>query len=351
MSLPAAALTHAGAERADALRALERELAEVLAPSRPGSPGIATGLAALDRALQGGLPRGRLTEVVGTPGAGTTSLVRHLVASTVGAGLPVAFVDATRTLAPRDWAFHGGAGGVAGARAGTRADARDSLWVVRPADPARGAWCADVLLRSGAFALVVVDGAPTLARAVAVRLTRLAKEADAALLVVGDGERPPTLLGGALRLRVTPAAASAATTPRGAASGATREATREAPRDDARPRSPWGRAAVRERAAGTAERAGAAGTAARPAGEGSRRRFVVAVEKGGIRQTVEVECAVGVARRLCTHPEVPDRRGAQRARGARGAAGGPPVAARAADARAGSVRKRRCAEPPDLPAD
>ena len=328
MSLPAAALP----TRADALRALERELAEVLAPSRPGSPGIATGLAALDRALQGGLPRGRLTEVAGAPGAGTTSLVRHLVASATGAGLPVAFVDATRTLAPRDWAFGGpgAAAGRAGARAGTppgaHADARDTLWVVRPADPAKGAWCADVLLRSGAFALVVVDGAPTLARPVAVRLTRLAKEADAALLVVGDGERPPTLLGGALRLRVTPAGRLSAAT--------------EGP-EPSRPRSPWGRAA-RAR--------GEAAVPRRAAGERSRRRFVVAVEKGGTRQTVEVECAVGVARRLCTHPEVPDRRGAQRARGARGTAGGQPAAARAADARAGSGR-RRCAEPPELPPD
>ena len=345
MALPAAAAP----TRADALRALERELAEVLAPARPGSPGIATGLAALDAALQGGLPRGRLTEIAGAPGAGTTSLVRHLVASAVRAGLPVAFVDATRTLAPRDWAFQGsaGAGARADARVGTGAEAHDALWVVRPADPAKGAWCADVLLRSGAFALVVVDGAPTLARPVAVRLTRLAKEADAALLVVGDGERPPTLLGGATRLRVAPARAVAAAPP--------------APRS----RSPWGRAATagRERAKDGAARAEGAAEATGATGAPGRRRFVVAVEKGGVRQTVEVECAVGVARRLCTHPEVPDRRGAQRARGTRGAAAGGGAAARAGDARAGSVatgdttagrplvRKRRCAEPPELPVE
>jgi hypothetical protein len=60
-------------------------------------------------------------------------------------------------------------------------------------EPVHGAWCADVLLRSGAFALVVLDGAPMLARGVAVRLTRLAREADAAFLVLGDdalGPRP-----------------------------------------------------------------------------------------------------------------------------------------------------------------
>ena len=46
-------------------------------------------------------------------------------------------------------------------------------------------------------------------------------------------------------------------------------------------------------------------------------RSLVRVEKGGTLRTVEVSCAVAVARRLCTHPEVPDRRGV-----ARGPAGG-----------------------------
>ena len=59
----------------------------------------------------------------------------------------VAYVDAQRTLDPRDWAHLGDAEGV---------------WMIRPRDATRAAWCADVLLRSGAFALVVLDGAPAL---------------------------------------------------------------------------------------------------------------------------------------------------------------------------------------------
>ena len=42
----------------------------------------------------------------------------------------VAYIDATRTLAPRDWAHLGDGEG---------------LWMIRPRDPARAAWCADVL--------------------------------------------------------------------------------------------------------------------------------------------------------------------------------------------------------------
>jgi hypothetical protein len=108
------------------------------------------------------------------------------------------------------------------------------LWVVRPPDPARGGWCADVLLRSGAFPLVVLDGGPPLARASAVRLAALARERDAAL-VLSRGQLP-------------------------------------------------------------------AGT--QPGSHGIH----VAV-RGMPPRRLEVDRAVVVARRLCAHPPIPDRRG------------------------------------------
>ena len=52
----------------------------------------------------------------------------------------MAYIDASRTLAPRDW---------------VGSDER-TLWIIRPPEAARAAWCADVLLRSGSFALVVL---------------------------------------------------------------------------------------------------------------------------------------------------------------------------------------------------
>jgi hypothetical protein len=173
------------------LALLRQHLSEIIAGTSPGTPGLTTGIAALDAALPNhGLPRGRLTELIGLPGSGKTTLVRRIAERTVRDGGSVAYVDATRTLAPRDWAHVGASGN------------QDGLWVVRPDNPTRGAWCADVLLRSGAFALVVLDGAPMLSRAVAVRLTRLAREADAALLVLGDDSKASELAG-SLRLRAT----------------------------------------------------------------------------------------------------------------------------------------------------
>jgi hypothetical protein len=169
------------------LAVLRQQLAEIVEGTRPAMPGLATGVPALDAALPGGgLPRGRLTEITGTPGSGLTTFARQLVASTLQAGWWVAYIDAARTLAPRDWAALG---------------AHDGLWVVRPNEPARGAWCADVLLRSGAFGLVVLDGAQALPRAVAVRLVRLARTSDAAfVLLSADGQRAG--VAGALQMRV-----------------------------------------------------------------------------------------------------------------------------------------------------
>jgi recombination protein RecA len=201
--------------------------------------------------LGGGLPRGRLTEIVGALGSGTATLARRLVTGLVARGLGVAYVDAARTLDPADWA-HLGAG---------------HLRVVRPPDAARGAWCADVLLRSGAFVLVVLDGAPALTRQQALRLVGLAREKDAAFVVVGQDR--PSAVSGAVRLAL---------------------------------RRRWGK------------------------GTGGVR---ILVERGGDRDVVELPGGLAEARRLNVHPNGPDRRGTGHGRGKRwkGARnGGKPLA-------------------------
>ncbi|MFN0099041.1 MAG: hypothetical protein ACKVS7_10235 [Gemmatimonadaceae bacterium] len=235
---------------------LRQQLAAVVAGTPSSTPGLPTGFFLLDAMLPGGgIPRGRLTELLAPAGAGKTTIARALVTATIRGGGGVAWIDATRTLDPRDFT-----------PAGTLTMAEvDALWVVRPGEPSRGPWCADLLLRSGAFALVVLDSAPVLPRAVAVRLTQLARESDAALLLLGEGTRASEV-GGALRLRL-----SHPTKPH---SGA--------------PRSP--------------------GAAA--------QRIIATLEKGGPYTQVELEVSRGhgIARRLCTHPEIPDRRGVARTR-------------------------------------
>jgi hypothetical protein len=231
------------ASNLDALRAL-------LPAPLPQAPGMPTGVDALDAALaSGGFPRGRLTEIVGA--TGKLTLLRRVVDAAVSRGEWVAYIDASRTLTPRDWAHLAHVEGV---------------WMVRPPEPARAAWCADVLLRSAAFSLVVLDSAPLVSRAIAVRLMGLARDSNAAFVVASPDIA--TKLGGAVRLKVH---------------------------------------RRRQRLKISIEKGGASQNRGQGAGSGygvqSRlQNFNV----------VEISCVNGVARRLCAYPEVPDRRGAAR---------------------------------------
>jgi hypothetical protein len=232
------------------LPALRQQLAAILVPPRVGADAaIPTGIEALDRALSdGGVPSGRLTEIHGARGSGRTTFVRHLVMTAVSARRWVAVIDGSRTLAPREWAEAGDSG---------------RLWVIRPPGADRSAWCADILLRSGAFSLVVLDGAPPLPRPVAIRLTRLAKEHDVALVVVGDAP----VIGSAVRLRV------------------------ERHKSKAKDQRPKAKDAAESRVTSR------------------ESRITISIDKGGTQHAVEVSCAFEMARRLRAHSEVPDRRG------------------------------------------
>ena len=165
------------------LESLRAQVADVVRASRPAGPAWPTGVPSLDAALGGGLPRGRITEVVGALGAGRATLLRGVIRRVLEGGGWVAWIDARRTAAPQSWTGLG-----------------KRLVMVRPLDARRGAWCADQLLRSGVFALVVLDGAPPLQRVQGVRLSGLARERDAAFVIVADGAT--SRIGGALRLRI-----------------------------------------------------------------------------------------------------------------------------------------------------
>jgi len=241
MTAPARAL--ASPQLSASVRELKLQLGAIEEIARPDRAPLPTGIAELDAILVGrGIPRGRLTEITGASGSGRTSMLRTLVAAVATGGRWVAYIDATRTLAPRDWAHVG--------------SDRAPLWMIRPASSTRGTWCADLLLRSGAFALVVMDGAPPISRVLAVRLTRLARDVGAAFVVTGEHGGDAT--GSSVRIRL-------------------------AARDPAR---------------------AATGSSTR-----SERTTTITLEKGGKRRTLEVSYGRAVARRLCAHPEVPDRRG------------------------------------------
>ena len=145
--------------------ALPERLQRLLPDSRRG---LAFGIPALDAALPAGVPRGQITALNAPLGSGGTTLLLALAATTLAADEGVAIVDAERSLAPQ---------------AAAHLAALGPFWVIRPRTDENAWWCADVLLRTGAFGLVIVDRSPAPPRRVAVRLQRLARDKDTALVV------------------------------------------------------------------------------------------------------------------------------------------------------------------------
>jgi recombination protein RecA len=110
---------------------------------------IPTGSIALDIALGiGGLPRGRVVEVYGPESSGKTTVALHSVANAQRAGGIAAFIDAEHALDP-DYAQ----------RLGVDTDA---LLVSQPDSGEQALEIADMLIRSGALDIIVIDSVAAL---------------------------------------------------------------------------------------------------------------------------------------------------------------------------------------------
>jgi recombination protein RecA len=110
---------------------------------------IPTGSIALDVALGvGGLPRGRVVEVFGPESSGKTTVALHAVANAQRAGGIAAFIDAEHALDP-DYAKALGVD-------------TDALLVSQPDTGEQALEIADMLIRSGAIAIIVIDSVAAL---------------------------------------------------------------------------------------------------------------------------------------------------------------------------------------------
>lgn len=85
----------AGLEIALRARKLDRTLTSALPSLERHDPSavVATDVAALDACLRGGLPRGQLSEIVGSPSSGRTTLVLQTIAACTRRGEIAALVD------------------------------------------------------------------------------------------------------------------------------------------------------------------------------------------------------------------------------------------------------------------
>jgi len=110
---------------------------------------IPTGSIALDVALGiGGLPRGRVVEIYGPESSGKTTVALHAVANAQRAGGIAAFIDAEHALDP-EYAQ----------RLGVDTDA---LLVSQPDSGEQALEIADMLIRSGALDIIVIDSVAAL---------------------------------------------------------------------------------------------------------------------------------------------------------------------------------------------
>lgn len=125
---------------------------------------LATGMATLDRVLPGnGLPRGRL--VGWAAGGGATALLRATCQAVVRQGERTAWIDAAGWESSDSWS----AGPL----------------LLRPRGHAPALECAETLLHSGGFALVVLNGVEA-SDVERVRLSRAARAGGGALVAVTE---------------------------------------------------------------------------------------------------------------------------------------------------------------------
>jgi recombination protein RecA len=167
---------------------------------------LSSGIAALDAILDGGIVRGRVSEIVGRSGFGRTSLAASFAAIATRRGEVAAWIDTAGGFDPRSIAAAGAdLSRILWIGADTAVHARDSAQSpaaeFAPARPGAstktsikpGLLAAEMVLDAGGFGLVVIDlvfaiggRARTLTLSAALRLARAAERGGAAVIVLAE---------------------------------------------------------------------------------------------------------------------------------------------------------------------
>jgi hypothetical protein len=139
---------------------------------------IPTGIPAIDKLTDGGIPRGTLTEICGTESTGRTALVFALLGGATQRGECCAWIDTAGAFDP-----------VSAVEAGVDLDR--ILWVNCGGNAQHALKSTDLLIQAGGFGLVVLDMADTtdtIARRIPLaswfRLRHAAERTGAALVAV-----------------------------------------------------------------------------------------------------------------------------------------------------------------------
>jgi hypothetical protein len=132
---------------------------------------VRTQIPAVDRILGGGFPRGTIAALAGAPSSGRSTLAARLLAAATGSGLGA--LIGNDLFAP------------ALAAAGVRLERQLCVPVT---DPVAAARAADIIVRSGAFTVVIIPALPSgrgTGSATWTRLASLAHRANTLLVALG----------------------------------------------------------------------------------------------------------------------------------------------------------------------
>lgn len=139
---------------------------------------IATGIPVIDQLIEGGIPRGTVTEICGTESTGRTALVFALIGQATQRGECCAWIDTSGAFDP-----------ASAAEAGVDLDR--VLWVNCGGDAQHAMKSTDLLIQGGGFGIVVLDMADTdaaIARRIPLaswfRLRSAAERSGAALVAI-----------------------------------------------------------------------------------------------------------------------------------------------------------------------
>lgn len=124
---------------------------------------VATGISPFDNMLPaGGLPRGRLS--LWTPGGGATAMLYAAAQAVAGCGERSAWIDGAGTITGDSW--------------------KPGAMLLKPEGELEAVICAEELLRSGGFGLVVLSGAGKTFAREDVRLSRAVREGGGAFVAL-----------------------------------------------------------------------------------------------------------------------------------------------------------------------
>lgn len=152
----------------------------------------ATGIAQIDRLLDGGLPKGAISVLTGSSGAGRMTIAAQAIAEETRASRAVAWVDAAGTLYPPALQQAG-------------ADLSRVLMVRGVRE--RALFAVEQIVESGAFGLVVVSGLDSLSQAALRRVQTASEAAGASVLLILEPHASASVTNAALKLKIARRAA------------------------------------------------------------------------------------------------------------------------------------------------